>query len=67
MKKNGRPSKREIELTSARIAGYHGDTADYTRLLVNRRTASYDAIKAAYVVGIRQRKDGMRCAHCEAA
>lgn len=51
MKRNGQPTKREIEIAIARRAGYERDGAAYARILVERRCASYDAIKSAYRQG----------------
>lgn len=64
MKANGQPSKREIELTLARVAGYHNDTARYARILCERRLTTYDAIKQAYITGMKQRESGMLCSCC---
>lgn len=55
MKRDGKPTKRETELDLARKAGYEGDTKTYVRALVERRTASYAALKAAWQQGERMR------------
>lgn len=54
-------TKRDIELGYARIAGYHGDSADFTRRLVERKTASFQALKEAYRIGAKQKLSGIKC------
>ncbi len=61
MKTNGRPTARDIELTRARLAGYHDDRATFARVLVERRTASYTALQFAFREGERQRAAGVPC------
>ena len=64
MKVNGKPTKREIELGIARSAGYHDDARAYTRALVERRTASYAALKAAWNQGARWKAQGIKACTC---
>lgn len=54
-------TKRDTELAYARIAGYHDDKRDFTRPLVERKTASFQALNDAYRIGQQQRAAGMRC------
>lgn len=54
-------TKRDMELTRARVDGYHGDAASFTRHLVERRLASYQAMQQAYRAGQRQRAGGIQC------
>lgn len=61
MKRDGRPTKRAIEIGRARVAGYHGDSRAYTLLLVERRTASQEALRQAWTQGSTMRKRGVRC------
>ena len=61
MKKNGKPSKREIELSGFRFAGYHGDNAALTRKLIERRFVKREDAMAEFSVGIQQRKNGVPC------
>ena len=67
MKKNGKLSKREIQLAGFRIAGYHGDKATYTRGLVESRLVSRQAANEEWAAGVRMRKNGVpcRCWKCE--
>lgn len=51
MKRNGKPTRREIELGAMRAAGYRDDRRTYVRLLVERRTASRAALEAAWRAG----------------
>ena len=61
MKKNGKPSKREIELAAFRIAGYHDDKAEYTQRMISRRTVSTSAAREAWNMGVAMRKAGTPC------
>lgn len=61
MKKNGKPSKREIELSGFRFAGYHGDNAALTRKLIERRLVNREDAMAEFLIGIQQRKNGVSC------
>jgi hypothetical protein len=61
MKKNGKLSKREIQLAGFRFAGYHGDRAMYTRGLVESRLVSMQAANAEWAAGVRMRKNGVPC------
>lgn len=60
-KKNGKPSKREIELAGFRVAGYHGDNSDYTRRMIERRHANRDAANAAWAEGVKMKANGVPC------
>lgn len=64
MKVNGQPSKREIELDIARSAGYHDDHRRYVRALVERKTASASALKAAWNQGARWKEQGAQTCTC---
>ena len=59
---------RADALTRARLAGYHADTAAYTRVLTEARVRRA-ALDEAYMAGQQQRADGMRCEchQCRAA
>lgn len=52
-------TKRNIALTAAKIAGYHGDTRTYTRLIIESRVArpymeeSYRNGQAAKIGGVK--------------
>lgn len=59
-------TKRDQALALARIAGYHGDTAAYTRLLVERRVAR-PAMAQAYSTGARMKERGVPCACSDCA
>lgn len=52
--------KREHVITALRVAGYHGDTARYTRLLIEERISKARA-REAYAAGQRARAAGIRC------
>jgi hypothetical protein len=52
--------KREHVITALRVAGYHADTARFTRLLIEERI-SKPAAKEAYAAGQRARAQGVRC------
>lgn len=62
MKKDGTPTRREVELSYARIAGYHDDSYAMTRALVERQTASEKAIREAFQIGQRMKTNGVKCA-----
>ena len=55
MKRDGKSSKREIELGKARKAGYFGDGGLLARALCERQTASYAALMEACRAGERMR------------
>ena len=61
MKKNGKPSKREIQLSGFRFAGYHGDRGSYTRGLVESRLVSRQAANEEWAEGVRMRKNCVPC------
>lgn len=67
MKADGSPTKRELELGIARAAGYHGDQRRFCRALVERRTASGPALRAAFNQGARWRVAGIPCSCRECA
>lgn len=56
--------KREQLTAALRTAGYHDDTAAFTRLLVENRIAK-DRAQAAYDSGRQARAAGVRC-DCDA-
>lgn len=56
------PSKRQVALVKARVAGYHNDTADFTRLRVESRV-SIEYLQEEWRRGQRMRAGGVRC-HC---
>jgi len=53
-----RPSKREATLAHMRIAGYAGDRAAWTRLLVENRI-SYETAKEAWRQGEAMKAAGV--------
>ena len=61
MKKNGNPSKRELELLGFRIAGYHNDSSDFTRRLIERRLTKHEDAKSEWSAGVQMRKNGIPC------
>jgi len=50
------PSRRTVELTIARTAGYEDDQRTMTRLIITRRSASQAALIAAWDNGQRARR-----------
>ena len=54
-------TKRDNELAIARIAGYHEDKQRFTRLVIERRCASYQALNEAWRIGVKQKQAGMKC------
>lgn len=61
MKRDGKPTMREMEIGHARIAGYHDDSHAMVRSLVERKTASHAAIQKAFQTGLAMRKNGIKC------
>lgn len=63
MKKNlsgsadGRPTKREVAISRARVAGYENDTRTFTRLLVESRVRR-ELLNAAWQEGAALQKRG---------
>lgn len=53
-------TKRQTALTLARIAGYHEDTATFTRLIIESRVAR-PAMNEAFLNGRTARASGMKC------
>lgn len=53
--------KRDITLGRARSAGYHNDSAEFTRLLIENRIAR-SAMIAAWSLGARAKQRGAHCA-----
>jgi hypothetical protein len=53
-------SKRQTALTLARIAGYHEDTASFTRLIIESRVAR-PAMNEAFLNGRQAKAGGMKC------
>lgn len=53
-------TKRELNLTKARIAGYHGDNTTFTRLAIEARI-NRDILKAAWRDGVLARDAGIPC------
>lgn len=60
MVKHKRPSKRALTLAAMRVAGYHEDTAEFTRLYIENRI-SYQVAQEEYEKGRRMRKSGVPC------
>jgi hypothetical protein len=54
MKKDGRPTKREVALGKMRQAGYENDRRTYVRLLVESRI-NRQALNAAWQAGEKLR------------
>ena len=52
---------RANALAYMRIAGYHGDRARFTRLLIENRV-SREAADKAWTAGINAKQGGMKCA-----
>jgi len=46
-----------------RFAGYHDDSAAFTRLLIERGAVGYTAAMEAWSHGVRCKEQGMKC-HC---
>lgn len=44
-------TRRQIELAIAKTAGYENDKKTFTRLVVERRSASYAALLKAWEIG----------------
>lgn len=57
-------TKRETTLALARIAGYHGDRAAFTRLLIECRV-NRQAMNEAFWNGQKARANGVGCTCCE--
>jgi hypothetical protein len=55
-----KPSRREVALTLLRVAGYHQDSGEFTRLYIENRV-SYAVAKEHYAIGARQRASGVPC------
>lgn len=53
-------NKRERTLASARIAGYHNDSAEFTSLMIYGRVAR-PALNEAWEEGVRLKAAGMKC------
>lgn len=52
--------KRDVLLALLRVAGYHDDAREYTRLLIEERI-SKAAAREAYNIGRRAREVGVPC------
>lgn len=53
-------TKRQAWLVSARVAGYHNDSAGFTRLRVEARV-SIEFLQEEWRRGQRMREGGVRC------
>ena len=51
---------RQRALQSMRVAGYHADTKEFTRLLIENRV-SKPAANEAWLSGVTAKKSGMKC------
>lgn len=56
-----RPTKREIVLGLARLAGYHNESNAFYRIHVEQQLVSYANLLAAWRAGVQQREAGVRC------
>lgn len=52
--------KRDVLLSHLRVAGYHDDSATFTRLYIENRI-SYDSAKKEYLKGQKMKADGIGC------
>lgn len=52
-----KPTKREVALTKARVAGYENDARAFTRLLVEARVNRTD-MNSAWAAGAARREAG---------
>ena len=52
-----RPTRREIALTTARVAGYENDTRAFTRLFCTSHVASCAALNEAWRAGVALRQN----------
>ena len=52
--------KRSVLLTKLRTAGYHGDRASFTRLLIENRIVM-DKAQRAYREGEAAKRAGVKC------
>jgi len=55
-------NKRETALRLAKIAGYHGDSKTFTRLIIECRV-NRQAMNSAWYAGERALEAGVKC-HC---
>ena len=53
-------NRRDIDIGTARIAGYHDDKRRFTRLVVESRVRRA-VLDEAWREGLLQRESGMRC------
>lgn len=53
-------TQRETALTLARIAGYHDDSATFTRLIIEKRV-NRQAMQEAFLNGRQAKASGMKC------
>ncbi len=67
MKRDGTPTKREVELGLARMYAFHEDTEGYIRLLVEHKHTSWAALEGARAEGARARLNGGRCSCADCA
>jgi hypothetical protein len=56
-----RPSIRSIEMGNARIAGYHDDARLWVRTVVERKRTSYTVLQEQYQVGVKMKRQGVKC------
>lgn len=52
--------KRKDALNLLKFAGYHGDNATFTRVLIEERVSRASA-QEAYLTGARARRNGVAC------
>lgn len=53
-------TKREQKIQAAKVAGYHGDAAEFTRLAILARI-NRDVLKDAWSVGAKLKAAGVPC------
>jgi hypothetical protein len=54
-KRDGKPTRRAIEIAMARQAGHENDPKEFTRILIERRATSHEALRDAYNAGANAR------------
>ena len=57
-------NSREVDLSIARVAGYHDDKRRFTRLVVESRVRK-QLIDEQWRAGIAQKNNGMKCSCIE--
>lgn len=53
-------NRRDLDLGIARVAGYHGDSRTFTRLVVESRVRR-QLLDEAWRIGVKQGRSGMAC------